>query len=421
MSIDVSRLQIAVEEGEGWRRTLQVTVPADEVKRERERLAKRLAKRLKLPGFRKGRIPAGVLEKRYGPVLDRETLDTLIGEAYRGALQQRELRPISEGEVQDVRFEPEQDLMFSISFDVQPEIELGRLGGFTVERPAVEVGDEEVERVLERLRQQQGTWTTAEGGPPEDGDVVDVEVTRLDDGDDAEPKPYQLMLGQGDALPDVEAAIRTLEPGGSGEFVVRFPEDFPDEARRGEEQHLRITLKERRVLELPELDDAFAQAVGDFENLEALRARVREDLEKEANEQADQAARTQLLDAVIEANPFTVPRSMVKAYIDSILGNPDGVQPEQLAEAYERLWPEAERAVKRILVIERVADQQGLRATEEDLDRRIEEIAERAGEEPGRVYANLQKANRLEALERDITERRVFEFLEGQSEIRQGT
>ena len=129
MAIEGAQLQISVEEGERWRRTMSVTVPSGVVRSERRRLTGELASRVKLPGFRKGHVPSSVVEKRFGDSLSREALDKLIGAAYREALSQQELNPISEGEVGDVRYEPDQDLSFSISFDVRPEIELARLGG----------------------------------------------------------------------------------------------------------------------------------------------------------------------------------------------------------------------------------------------------------------------------------------------------
>ncbi|HUG36624.1 MAG TPA: trigger factor, partial [Candidatus Limnocylindrales bacterium] len=226
MTIEASKLRIDLQEQAGWRRTLSVTVPADVVSEEREKIAARLARKLKLPGFRTGRIPASVVEKRYGPAVNREMLDRVIGEAYREALRAESLRPISEGEVEAVEYQPERDLVFSISFDVQPEIELARLGGFKVERPKAEVEDADVDKVLERLRQQAGAWRPVEEGTPADGDLVAVSVQRLDVGEQ-EPRDYELVLGEGDAIPDIERAIATLGPGESGTFAVRFPDDFP--------------------------------------------------------------------------------------------------------------------------------------------------------------------------------------------------
>jgi trigger factor len=316
-----------------------------------------------------------------------------------------------------VQYEPDRDLTFSISFDVRPEIELARLGGFKVERPPIEGLDNRLEEVLERLREERGTWQPLDDGHPEDGDLVGVEIQRIEDGEAGEVQPYQLVLGQGDAIPDIEKAIKSLEVEGSGEFVVRFPDDFPNEERRSQDEQILVRLNSRQGLEVPELDADFAKSLGDFASVDDLTEKIRADLEKEAEEQAESVVLGKLLDAILDANPFTVPVSMVDRYVKSVLGNPEGVSPEKLVEAREQISPQAEHAVKRILAIDRLAEIQDLRATEEELDARIEEIAEKSGDTPAQIYANLQKSQRLEALEREITERKVFDFLKSQSEI----
>ena len=417
MAIEGAELQISVEEGERWRRTMNVIVPSGVVSSERRRFTGELAARVKLPGFRKGHVPSSVVEKRFGQSLSQEALDKLIGAAYREALSQQELKPISEGEVDNVQYEPDRDLTFSISFDVRPEIELSRLGGFKVERPAVNGLEDKLEQVLGRLREEKGTWQPLEEGKPEDGNLVGVEIQRMNDGEVGEAQPYQLVLGQGDAIPNIEEAIKSLEVDGSGDFVVRFPDDFPNEERRGQEEHLHIRLDSRQHLVLPELDAEFAKSLGEFEGVEDLNEKIQADLEKEAEEQAESVVRGKLLDAILDANPFTVPVSMVDRYVESVLGNPEGVPPDKLTEAKEQLSPQAEHAVKRILAIDRLSEIQELGATKEELDDRIEEIAEKSGDTPARIYASLQKGERLEALEREITERKVFDFLKEQSEI----
>jgi trigger factor len=405
MPIEASRLRIDLQEKERWRRTLKVTVPAELVQEERQKAAAKLAKRLKLPGFRAGKVPAAVIERRFGGALNQEMLNDLIGEAYREALRVEELQPISEGQVENVDYEPEQDLSFSISFDVNPQIELSRLGGFKVRRPRLAVTEEDVGRVITRLREQAGAWKPVDSGSPVAGDRVAVTVTRLDTEQEAQGRAYELVLGEGDAIPDVEAAIMTLAPGGSDEFTVTFPQGETGEI---ESQRLRIELRERNVRDLPALDDEFARTVGEFEDLAALRARVREDLEREAEGQTEGAIRAQLLDQIVEANPFEIPASMVDRYIDTMLGETKDADPERVERVKEQLRPESEHAVKRLLAIERVADTQQLR---------IESVASRNQMSAAETYARLQKAGRLQTIEREITEEKVFRFLKEKSTV----
>ena len=421
MTIPSAQLRIDVQEQERWRRKVSVTVPADVVRQERQLVARQLASRDRMPGFRKGKEPAAVVEKQYGSALQKETLDRVIAEAYKAALTEHALQPISEGEVEKVDWQPEADLTFEISFDVRPHIELGRLSGFRVTRPRPHVADADVERVIERLRDQAATWKPIDDGqPPMEGELVSVRIARLDDAGepDGEPQHYQLVVGEGDAIPDVEAAIMEVAPGQTREFTVRFPMDFPNEARRGEEQRLRITVVDRRTKELPALDDEFARAVGEFDTIEALRTRARADLTEESEAQADAVVAGRLLDAVLEANPFEVPRSMVDRYVESVLGDTSKAEPAAVERARAQLLPDAEISVKRLIAIDRIADGQQLRATAEDVDERVAKLAEASGSTPAQTRAQLQKGNRLESLAREITERKVLDFLKSQSDVK---
>ncbi|MDT8368124.1 MAG: trigger factor [Longimicrobiales bacterium] len=418
MAIEASILSIDIEERAAWRRALKVTVPAEVVAAERRKITARVARQVKLPGFRAGHTPASVVEKRFGTAVNRELVDQMVSDAYQAALDQVEERPISEGEVEDITWQPDEDLRFEISFDVRPDIELTRLSGFKVERPSSEVGEDELQRVIERLREEHGAWRPVEEGRPEAGDLVSITATQLKGGEpDEEPQEYDLTLGRGDAIEDVESALHTLAVGESGDFTVTFPDDFPNEARRGESQELRLEIRARKVRDLPEVDDAFAASLGDFESFDALRSRIREDLEKEAASQAESIVRGQLLDAIIDANPFDVPISMVERYLNQVLGEGEGADPERFRQARESVRGEAERAVRRMMVIERVATHESLRATDDQIDARVQEIADANDTTPARVYAQLQQEGALERIEHEITERQVFDWLLQHSEV----
>lgn len=419
MTLDASSLQISVQEQEAWRRRMSVTVPASLVQAEEKKAARQLASRARLKGFRKGRVPTRVIESRFGGALRKDALDKLIGDAFREALASKDLRPISEGEIDDIQYEPEADLTFSIAFDVEPVFEVERLGGFVVERPAQPVTEEQVTAVLTRIQEQNGVWAPLDEGTPEEKDLVTVKITKLGKGDEPtdEGRDYDFVIGQGDAIPDIENTIKTLEPGGSKDVDVTFPEDFPDESRRGDSERLRIELTGRRSMDVPELDDDLARQVGDFETMAELEAKVRDDMERDASQQAEAVVRGRLLDLLIDANAFDVPASMIARYTDGVLGEAAELPEEKLTELREQLRPEAERAVKRILMVEHIAKTRNLAASEEDLDNRIEEIAKANNTEAAKVYAELQKAGRLEGMERELTETAVFEFLMEQSEI----
>lgn len=417
MALQGSELKIAVAEPRGWARRLTITVPADQVQQERREVARRLAQRVRLPGFRQGKVPPHVIEKRFGAAIDQETIEHLVGEAYREALQRENLQPITQGEVENLKYEPGSDLTFDVEFEIRPEIELTRLGGFTVERKVAEVTEEDVDRVVRRLREQNAVWHPLEGEAPVVGDRVVVEITPLGGEGESGPRTYEIVLGEGQAVDSVEEAIRTLKPGEENEFTLLLPDTESGAEGAMREDRARIRLLEAQRPELPEADDDFAKSVGDFEDLDALRSAIREDLAKDAEAEAERDVRRRLLEEIIQANPFEVPQSLVRQYVDRIVQMPRGERAEAAAEVYEVMRPAAEQALRRMMVVERVAELHGLHATAEEVDARVEEIAARAERPVGEVWSQLQKNGQLARIEEQITEEKVFDYLKSQSTI----
>jgi len=419
MPTDSLELKVTVEKPRAWARRLTITVPADRVQRQREEVGRRLAQRIRIPGFRKGKVPQHVVERSYGPAIDQEAVERVVKDAFREAVERENLHPITQGEIENIDYRAGEPLTFDVHFEVRPEIELERLGGFEVKRERAEIGDADVERVVDRLRAEHAVWKPVEGESPAERDMVDVEVTPLREGGErGETRRYQLVLGEGQALPEIEEAIRSLQPGGEGEFVVHPPEGATDEHGQPIGEHkVQIRLLAAHRPELPEADDEFARSVGDFEGLEALRSAIRSDLEREADAEADQQLNRQLIDLILEANPFEVPDSMIDRYLEGLLRPREGADPERVAEMRAAARPAAERALKRMLVIDRVAELEGLHATPAEVDARVEEIAQRTGRPAAEVRAQLAKGGRLEAIAEEITETKVFDYLKSLSTI----
>ncbi len=419
MTPQETELKIAIEEPRTWARRLTITVPAERVERERQEVSRKWSQRIRLPGFRKGRVPAHVIERRFGAAVEQEAIEQVVGAAYREALAKEGLQPITQGAIEEIDYRPGEDLTFRVQFEIQPVIELDRLGGFQVERPKIEVTDADVDQVVERLRAQQAVLKPVADEAPVAGDEVIVSITELSgdgaEGGAGEPRRYRLELGAGRARPELEEMIRALKPGEEGEVTLPALEEGGEEA--ASEQRLRIQLLEVYRPELPEANDEFARSLGDFPDLETLRARIREDLERDAEQEAERAVRNALLDMILEANPFEVPDSMVDRYLDNVLRPGKDADPEQVKAVKESARPAAERALKRMLVIEKVAEMEGLAARSEEVDARIDEMAERTGRPASELRAQLRKTGRLAALEEEITEDTVFEFLKSLSTV----
>jgi len=410
-------IEITPKKTEGAERLLQVSVPVEAVRDAEERAARRYASNVRLPGFRPGKAPAAMVRKRFADAIRQEALESLVQDAYKEVLEREKLQPINQPHVHDLKFAENEPLTFELHLEVRPEVKLERLGGFRVQRPATEVTEEQVREQVEQLREQRASWAPVEERPMP-GDMVTVQLATADEtGAMPEGKEYRLVLGSGQAIPGIEELIMEATPGQTVERPVKWPEDFPDEAQRGQTKLARVVLTEVKRKSLPPLDDAFAREVGDFDSLDALTSAARTDMAAHAEREAEADVRQKLIDEIIAANPFDVPQSWVAQLVDAYAEAyqiPEGDRP-QFATEFRQM---AERQVRRDVVIDTVAEQEGLAATESDIDDRIAEVAQKRGGDPGQLYASLQKAGRLREIERSITEDKVFRFLMEKNEVR---
>ena len=397
-------------------KSLKVTVPIDRVREAEAKALKYYVQRARLPGFRPGKAPAGVVRKRFGDAIRQSVLEEVIRESWETARASESLKPITDPSIRNLKFEDGSPIEFDLLVEVRPELTLERTGGFRVERRVDPVADAAVEEQLARVQEQKATWIPIEGAKPSPGQMVRVEVAPLDEAGAGPAQPYDLILGQNQAIPDLEERIMTLLPGEQADAEVKFPEDHPDESRRGQSRRVRVTLHDVKRQDLPQLDDAFAREVGDFENLDALRAAIRQDLEREATREADAQVRQALVQQVVEANNVQAPESLVHRLMHSY-AEMYKVPQEQLEQFEQQFHQVAEAQVRRDLVLDAVVEANTLRATEAELDARVAELAASRGVPAGQLYGNLQKANRLPELERGITEEKAFAWLLQQSTI----
>jgi len=401
-------------------RALAVTVPEDRVRKAEDRVVHQLAGRVRVSGFRKGKVPTAVVRKRFGDAVRQTVLEELVKESWEQIQSEEEMPDVIDRRIRNLQVPESGPIQFEFLIEFKPKLTLARTGGFALQREVAPVTDDQVEEQLLRVREQKATWLPAGDVHPALGDLVRVEVTPLDESGGSEAKPYSFVLGEGKAIPALEERIMALVPGETAESEVPFPEDHPDESKRGQSRRLRVTLHEVKRQDLPALDDALAREVGDFETVDDLRAAVRKDLAASAERDADAKVRDQLIQQVVEANQVEAPQAMVgrvlRAYAEAY-----GIPPEQEQRFAQEFGPLAVAQVRRQLVIEAVAEAEGLAATEADLDARIQEIAAAREVPAGEVYATLQKSQRLGEIERALTEEKVFAHLLAQSTLDEAT
>lgn len=409
-------IQITPKTTTGVDRAVEVSVPAAEIAAAQEKTTKRYASSARLPGFRPGKAPVAMVKKRFAEAIRNETIESVVREAYKEIVEKEDIKVASQPHIHDLKFEEGQPLTFEFHYEVRPTPELARISGFRVERGSTDVTDEQLQEQIDSVREERATLTPVEDKPIE-GDTVSVALSVADEhGNLGEPRDVSLALGDGKAIPGMEELIMEATPGQTIERPVSWPDDFPDEAQRGQTKTVRMTLHEVKRKTLPALDDAFAREVGDFDSADALRTAVREDMHKYIERETEGAARQQLMDEIIAANPFDVPASWVNQLVDNY-AQAYNIPEESRKEFDTEFRAVAERQIKRDLVIDTLAEREKLTASERDIDDRIGEQAAERKMDPGQLYAALEKGGRIKDLERTITEDKVFKWLMDQNDI----
>jgi len=394
MAMDQTDIEVSVVEGDGWNRTLTVTVSSDRVARTRSAETGRLSRTKRLKGFRKGKIPLAVVEQQFGDEIDDRVQQRLLDEAYRAALEQQELTPASNGRITDVKYGPDEPFVFQAVLEVMPTVRLDRVGGFKLEMTVAEVTDTEVQQILERVREENANWTVVDRHAVK-SDRVSVAISPLSD-DQNEPEgsgtAYQVVIGSGEALEGVEQAITTLKPGDDGVFSIEFPDESDEqEAGATVSRRLHIRLDSVEEQELPELDDELASSLGAFETVADLEAAVREDLVRHHEGEAEGKLRTELMAAVVAANPFVVPRALTDRYLHNMMQATEEMGAAELERAREAVGSHAEQQIREQLILDKIIEQEELEPSSEEIEAEIGALAVRRNEPLGKLRREMAR------------------------------
>ena len=414
-------MKVAVEELEACKRRLAVEAPADVVQKEWERAYGRVQKQARLPGFRKGHVPRSLVKLHFADDVRREVAEHLIPDVYRQALSEAQLDPVNEPDLQDVKLEENAPLSFVAVVEVKPAITLGDYRGVDVQHAPRAVTDEDVAAAVEQMREQQAEFRAVER-PAATGDLAVVDYTLQPDAHEpTTASGYHFVLGSGAVMPEIDAAAVGMKAGDAKDVPLHFADDHRIESLRGKEGTAAVTVKEVKEKILPALDDEFAKSLGEFETLDALRAEVRRQLEARAQAEQRRELEDKVVSGVLERHTFTVPEAMVMRQIGHQIQHArerlrqQGIDPDRVPwdvpKLVTELRPGAEQAVKRALILEAVAQREGLDATDEEVDAEIENIG-RASQRPApAVRRMMEKSGDLDALRLGLRERKTLDFL----------
>jgi trigger factor len=431
-------MKTEVTEVSETRKHVTFEVPPDVVDAEISRVAQGYRQAARVPGFRQGKVPVTVVRQRYKDQILHDVAHDLIPRLVGAALRERNLEPVATPDIKDVVLEEGQPLTFLADFETMPPIEPGEYTGLTVRKPPAVLDVGAVDQALDHLQQRHARWHPVEDRPAENGDTLLLDLVRTrrtsvievpgegrpaPGGADDAPETLQnvsIELGATANPPGFDEQLLGAVAGDRREFTVTYPDDYEVEELRGATVDYQVTTKGLRRRELLPLDDDFAKEVSDVDTLEALRARVREDLQRGAEEESGHRVRHDLL-RELSQRVKSVPDVLVDQEIDRRLEEfvrrlmDQGVDPMQSGvdwkEFRERQRPAAIDTVKSTIIVDEIARREKIEATDEDVEAEIGRFAERAGRTPAAVRARLEQDHALDRIRAGVRREKAMSWL----------
>jgi len=408
---------------------IKVELPQEQVEKAIERAYHKIRKDFSLPGFRKGRVPRNILEKRYGiEIFYEDAANILLQESYPQAIQEQELEPVDQPEVEVEQIDSQQPFIYTATVTVKPQLELGQYKDMNFEKEKVQVTDEDVEKELDGLRNSKGKLVALEAGSAEQGDQVVIDFVGRLDGEEFEGgqgSDYPLTLGSGSFVPGFEDQLIGAKIGDKVNVKLAMPDEYHSEELAGKEVEFEVDVKEIKRNELPALDDEFAKDVGDHETLAELKDFLRERLEDRAKNEAEGKLREEVLSAARENASVDIPDAMIDNEVDSMLRQMENRFAQQglklddylnytnkkLDDIKEEMRPEAEKNVKTELLLEAVASTENINVEESELDEEIAQLAKAYNQEADGLRKALAAGGQIAGIEQVVLHRKVIDFL----------
>lgn len=416
-------MSITVETLEKLERKITLTLPVGSIQSEVESRLRRLARSVKMDGFRPGKVPLNVVAQRYGYSVHYEVMNDKVGEAFAQAAAEAQLRVAGQPRITEKEGAPEGQLAFDAIFEVFPEVKIGDLSAVEVERVTAEVDDAAIDKTLDILRKQRRTFAQrAQGDGAQDGDRLTVDFEGKIDGepfDGGKAEGFQFLLGEGQMLKEFEDASRGMKAGESKTFPLAFPADYHGKDVAGKTADFLVTVKKIEAAHLPVVDDAFAKSLGvEGGTVAALRNDIRKNLERELKFRLISRNKGAVMDALVASAELDLPKSSVQAELDRMIEGARadlkqrGIKDADKAPIPDDLFrPQAERRVRLGLVVAELVRANNLQAKPEQIKAHIEELAS-SYEKPAEVVRWYYGDNRrLAEVEAMVIENNVTEFV----------
>ena len=372
-------MQVSVEQTSELGRKITIAVPADKVEAEINQRLNTLKGRVKIDGFRPGKVPMNVVRQRYGAQVRQEVMSDEMQASYRDAVIQEKLRPASGPSIETQQTEKGKDLTFTASFDVYPEFDLCDLSKLEVVVPVSEVEDANVDETIDRMRKQRVQWEETDGSAKSGQRIVIDFVGKMDgeEFDGGKADDFPVVLGDGGMIAGFEDNLMGLKTGDTKNFAVTFPEDYGNSQLAGKEATFDIKVKKLEDGKLPDIDDEFISSFGVDGTIEALKSEIKKSLDAELDVQIKAKSKEAVMALLVENNEFMLPESMVAQEIDALREQAlQNFKMETDSELPNSLFEEeAKRRVKLGLIIGEVVSEQKLQVNTQLVDQRIEQLA----------------------------------------------
>ncbi len=408
-------------------REIAVEVPADVVAKERENVLSKYAKFARVPGFRKGKVPASIVRQRFADDINQEVLESLLPRYLREESQKQNLNPVSQPRVVDLHMHEGEPLRFKASFEVLPEFEIPGYQEITVEREDVTVTNEEVEKAVENLREQHARYENVEEDRPlADGDFAQAGFVGNSGEEGAEPVEVPEVLveiGGVNTLPEFTENLRGMKTGEEKTFDVKYADDYAEKRLAGKTVQYKATVRGIKKKVMPELNDEFAKELGgDFNTLDELKGKIREGMQHEKEHQAEHAAKDKIVEQIVAKYDFPVPEAFVDNAIDERLERgmralaAQGMRVEDMRKMdwgrlREGQREAARREVKASLVLDKIAEAEKLEVADEELDKEVQAIARQSQQSVDEVRARLTENGGLNRIRTRLRNDKALEFL----------
>src|SRR4051812_22350792 len=410
------------------RKNLKVEIPSDIVDAQIDRVARDYSRKARIPGFRPGKAPARVIKARFKDQILHDVATDLVPRAIDEALRERGVEPVDPPDGRDVNVEEGQALPFTASFDTLPPFELGDYATITLHPPSSHVDEEGVNQALQRLRDRAARFEPVEGRGVVDGDILTVDLERTPaSGEPDKHTDVNIELGAKANPPGFDAQLLGLEPGATKRFTITFPADYAITELAGTNVDYTVTVKAIKRRVLPELDDEFAKDLGEFETLDALRARVRGDLEHEARHNAEREVRGELMKQLAARVPFEIPSSLIEREMERRIEEfarrlfDQNIDPRQAGidwNAFRERQREAARdAVAGALALDELARREQLEVSDAEVEQEVARYAERTGRTAAAVRAALEKEGGLSRISSGLRREKSIDFLMARAKI----